>query len=323
MAAAADLQQAVRYHRAGDFPRAEALYRAVLKDTPFNATAAHNLGLLGMQAGRPKDAIALLQQAVRLAGDRGEFWQSLAHCRFLLGEWESAAEVIRTAIARGIDGARFGALSLAMDGQPGGRKVFCVGRNKTGTTTMAAALRSLGFTVGLQARGEMLRGDWARRDFGRIVALCRTADAFQDVPFSLADTFRAVDAAFPGSKFVLTVRDSPEQWFESLVRFHTKIVGKGRVPTADDLREFEYRYKGYLWDAFVSNYGTDETRLYDRDAYVASYLAYNASVTEHFGDRSDALLVLNVGDADAMERLCVFLGVDRGNRTMPHLNRTQ
>jgi tetratricopeptide (TPR) repeat protein len=323
MTGVTDLQQAIAFHRAGDFSRAEALYRAVLKDMPYEAVAAHNLGLLGIRAGRLREALPLLQQAVRLAGDRAEFWKSLVHCRFLMGEWEAAAESIRTAAARGIDEARFAGLRQAMDGEPGGRKVFCVGRNKTGTTSMAAALRSLGFRVGLQARGEMLRRDWARRDFTRIIALCRTADAFQDVPFSNADTYRAVDAAFPGSRFVLTVRDSPEQWFESLVRFHTRIVNKGRIPTADDLREFEYRYKGYLWEAFVSTYCNDEKLLYDRDAYIANYLEHNRQVTEHFRDRPGDLLVLNVSQADAMPALCAFLGIEHQGQAMPHLNRTR
>jgi tetratricopeptide (TPR) repeat protein len=322
MTGASDLQQAIVHHKAGDFGRAEALYRAILRNTPYNAVATHNLGLLGMQAGRLRDALALLQQAVRLDAARAEFWLSLVRCRYLMGEWEGAAELIRSAVAKGIDEKRFRPIEQAMSGQPGGRKVFCVGRNKTGTTSMEAALRSLGFTMGLQARGEMLKHDWGRRDFTRINALCQTADAFQDVPFSGADTFRAVDAAFPGSRFVLTVRNSPEQWFESLVRFHTRIVNKGRVPTADDLRDFEYRYKGYLWEAFVLSYGDDERLLYDRDTYIASYVEHNRSVTEHFRDRPDDLLVLNVSDADAMPRLCGFLGLEYRGQAMPHLNRS-
>lgn len=209
-----------------------------------------------------------------------------------------------------------------MTGPAGGRKVVCVGRNKTGTTSIEAALRSLGLRLGLQARGETIRADWARRDFARVVALCRTADAFQDVPFSYPETYRAVDAAFPGSKFILTVRDSAHQWFDSLVRFHTKIVGKGRLPTPDDLRAFDYRYPGYLWDGFVQQYGDDERRLYDRDLYISHYLEHNRSVTEHFHDRPDDLLVLNVAHPDAMQRLCDFIGAPYAGQAMPHLNRS-
>jgi hypothetical protein len=244
----------------------------------------------------------------------------MANCKYALGLWEDAEALIRETEARGLSDTGLAAVAAAMRGEPGGRKVFCVGRNKTGTTSLEAALQLLGLRMGLQARGEMLRSDWSRRDFTRILELCRTADAFQDVPFSLPFTFQALDMGFPGSKFILTLRDSPEQWFDSVKRFQTKIVNKGRLPTADDLREFEYRYKGYLWDAFVTNYGNDERLLYDKDTYIARYLSHNRSVIDYFRFRTDDLLVLNVGEPDAMRRLCEFLGLPFRGQTMPRLN---
>ena len=57
-------------------------------------------------------------------------------------------------------------------------KVFCVGRNKTGTTSLAALMRELGYEVGEQAPAELLVEDWARGDFRAIVRLCRRADFF-------------------------------------------------------------------------------------------------------------------------------------------------
>jgi hypothetical protein len=316
------LNSAISLHQAGRLQEAAQQYLLVLAGRPEHAVANHNLGVLIAQSGRPEHAVPYLERAVQSAPQGVECWRSLANCRYVMGLWEEAMATIEQAEGAGLADPYFRQLRDAMLGSPGGRKVFCVGRNKTGTTSIEAALHSFGLRLGLQARGEMLKGDWAKRDFTRIVALCRTADAFQDVPFSNAHTFRAVDASFPGSKFILTVRDSPEQWFESLVRFHTRIVGKGRLPTADDLREFTYRYKGFLWEAFVLTYGDDERLLYDRDAYIANYLDHNRSVTEHFRHRPDDLLVLNVGDADAMQRLCSFLDVPYRGQAMPHLNRS-
>lgn len=209
-----------------------------------------------------------------------------------------------------------------MTGTAGGRKVVCVGRNKTATTSLESALRSLGPGLGLQARGQTIPADWARRDFARVVALCRTADAFQDVPSSYPETCRAVDAAFPGSKFILTVRDRAQQWFDPLVRFHTRIVGKGRLPTADDLRAFDDRYPGCLWEGFVRQDGDDERRLYHRDLHIFHDLEHHRSVTEQFHDRPDDLLVLNVAHPDAMQRLCDFIGAPYAGQAMPHLNRS-
>lgn len=202
-------------------------------------------------------------------------------------------------------------------------KVFCIGRNKTGTTSLEAALRNLGYRLGNQAAGEMLLFDWARRDFRRIIELCKTADAFQDIPFSLGYTYQAVDAAFPGSKFILTVRDDPEQWFDSVVRFHAKIMRVDGVPTAADLANHHYRYKGQLWDSARLIYGVDASTLYDKKIYVAHYLRHNQSVLDYFRHRRNELLILNVARADAMEKLCRFLGAEYRGEMMPHLNSSR
>lgn len=201
-------------------------------------------------------------------------------------------------------------------------KVFCIGRNKTGTTSIGRALEQLGYKLGVQAEAELLIEDWARRDFRSIVDYCCSADAFQDIPFSLDYTYQAVDSAFPGSKFILTVRDSAEQWFSSLTAFHTKIIRKGCLPTAEDLKEFPYRYPGWLWRTHQLVYGIDEQSLYDRDLYIKHYHAHNDRVLHYFERRKDALLVLNVSQTDAMPRLCEFLEVPYRGQKMPHVNRT-
>lgn len=203
------------------------------------------------------------------------------------------------------------------------RKLFCIGFNKTGTTSLAAALFSLGFRIGDQVQAEVLIDDWARRDFHRIIAYCRTADAFQDVPFSLNHTYGVLDHAYPGAKFILTIRDSADEWFDSLRRFHTKLIGKQRVPTADDLREHEYLDKGWLWHAHQLLFNVDESNLYARDYYVEQYERHNRQVLDYFRHRPDDLLVLNVGERDAMRALCEFLGVENDGRQMPHLNNSQ
>src|SRR5260221_5833998 len=148
------------------------------------------------------------------------------------------------------------------------RKVFCIGQNKTGTTSIAAAFAQLGYKVGEQSVAELFIEDWSRRDFRRIVRYCRSADAFQDIPFSLDYTYQALDSAYPGSKFILTVRSSGDQWFASVVNFHTKIIGKNRLPTAADLKEFSYRRQGWLWQTLQLVYGDAEDALYEREPYI-------------------------------------------------------
>jgi predicted TPR repeat methyltransferase len=56
-------QIAQEHHRGGRYRQAEEVYRAILADAPNHADATHWLGLLILQAGRPADAIPLLERA--------------------------------------------------------------------------------------------------------------------------------------------------------------------------------------------------------------------------------------------------------------------
>ena len=202
-------------------------------------------------------------------------------------------------------------------------KVFCIGQNKTGTTSVKEVLKRLGYRIGDQAKAELLIHDWAKRDFKKIVKFCHTADAFQDIPFSNDFTYEILDYAFPDSKFILTIRNSKDEWFESLKRFHTKLIGKGRLPTDDDLKAYSYRYKGWMWENMQLKYGIDETSLYNYEIYTDQYEKHNQRVMEYFKYRPDNLLVVNLAEEDAIERLYTFLGVSYDGSEMPHLNQSK
>lgn len=204
-------------------------------------------------------------------------------------------------------------------------KIFCIGHNKTGTTSIEAVLKSFGYKVGLQFEAETFITDWAIRDFRRIIEYCKTADAFQDVPFSLDFTYQTIDRAFPGSKFILSVRNSAEEWYNSLVRFYGKIIGveANRVPGVDDIKNFYYAGEGWLWRFQKYVYGVNESTLFDKEFYMAYYKKHNAQVIEYFKYRPNDLLVLNVADSSAMKLLCDFLEVKYTGQVMPHLNKSK
>lgn len=238
-------------------------------------------------------------------------WDLLCTTRLILGQ--EAEQALR----RSLDLVPEGAL------QRSGRKVFCIGANKTGTTSIASVFRQLGLQVGDQAQAEMLVHDWARHDFRRLIHYCRYADAFQDLPFSLPGTFRALDEAFPGARFILTVRENAQVWFESLLGHHRRLAGHDRTPTAADLRQVRYRYPGFVLDALRLSYGADEGQLYDRRRYMQHYRDHVTSVKAYFSDRPQDLLVLDVGRPNAMRRLLNFLGHPYEGQRMPHLNKAR
>lgn len=203
-------------------------------------------------------------------------------------------------------------------------KIFCIGRNKTGTTSLAKAFTDLGYVVGDQASAERLADQhYFDGRFGPIMDYCKRAQVFQDVPFSWPMTYAQLDKAFPGSKFILTVRNDPEQWYQSITRYHGKLFGlNGRVPpTADDLRRANYVRTGYMYN-ILRIHGTTDEDPYNRDIMIAHYERYNREVMAYFADRPQDLLVLNIAEPGAYERFAGFLGETSPYQDFPWENRT-
>jgi hypothetical protein len=200
-------------------------------------------------------------------------------------------------------------------------KIFCIGCNKTGTTSLERALKELGYSMGNQAQGEWLAKNYLNADFESIQEFCLSADAFQDVPFSLPGTYVHLDRVFTRAKFILTVRDSADQWYESLIRAHSNFVAAGNLPTTEDLKACEYRYPGYMWDVQCRVIAADENEPYDKEALVRFYNTHNESVRNHFKN-TDKLLEINVSQPGAYQRMCQFLGINSPNEDFPWLNRT-
>jgi hypothetical protein len=202
-------------------------------------------------------------------------------------------------------------------------KVFLVGRDRTGTALLAAALEGVGYRIGSQHREVVLLDDWQRGDFRDLIDYCCSADAFQDVPFNLPLTYRALDSAFPSAKFILTVRDSAEQWYKSVATYHAYLMGLDRWPEAADLKQFSYHEPGWLWRQQRYVYGIDEASLYDPAIYKAHYLNHNADVIAYFRDRPQRLLVLNLAHETAAQDLARFLGIGALGVTIPIPSQTR
>ena len=205
----------------------------------------------------------------------------------------------------------------------GNRKIFCIGLNKTGTTSLHKEMINLGYIAGGQQQAELLFDDWVKRDFKRIIKYCKTAVFFQDIPFSLPYTFIAMDQAFPGSKFILTLRDSAEQWYESLIRFHGKIWADGRIPpTPQDLRNATYIYKGYPHHISMHIFNVPEDDPYNKDILLEHYQTHKENVLGYFRYRPDDLLIIKIKEDADYTQFCEFLGVEQKKTSFPWENRT-
>jgi hypothetical protein len=143
----------------------------------------------------------------------------------------------------------------------------------------------------------------AHGDFGMFSTDEPPHDAGTDV--SVAACYRELDEAFPGSKFVLTVRDA-EDWLRSIVRHFAKLPkwsGEG------DWKTIRERVYSSAWP--------------DPEQFLAGYRAHLVGVASHFRDRGDDLLVLNVTAGEGWQRLCPFLGVEIPDMEFPSTNHAE
>ncbi len=202
-------------------------------------------------------------------------------------------------------------------------KIFCIGANKTGTTSLEKALTDLGYKMGDQRVGELLFKEYAHRNFKPIIDFCYTADAFQDAPFSFQHTFIPLDQHFPNAKFILTVRDSESQWYDSLIRFHNQLFKKGEgVPTMEDLKNVPYHYKGFVWEVRNLVFGfQEEDDPYDREVWIRHYRTHNAAVRDYFRNKTN-FLEINLSDIQAYQKMCEFLRKDPLYDSFPWENKS-
>lgn len=202
-------------------------------------------------------------------------------------------------------------------------KLFCIGLNKTGTTTLETVLKQFQYKLGNQAKAELLIEDWHRGNFKPIIKFCSTAEAFQDIPFSLPHTYKALDENFKNAKFILTERDSAEQWYTSLTRFHSKLWADGeRIPTIEDLKKADYRAPGYTYRANRYMYNTPESDPYNKAQMLKFYNAHNQAVKSYFKNRPEKLLTINVSNASDYAKLCLFLNKPVSATDFPWKNKT-
>ncbi len=205
----------------------------------------------------------------------------------------------------------------------GKQKKICIGLNKTGTTSLEKEMIDLGFIVGDQWKFTKMIEYWAKRDFKPIIKLCKTAQFFQYAPFSYPFTFIIMDQAFPKSKFILTIRDNADQWYNSLIKFHGKLWGNGSIPpTIDDLKKAPGPWPGFRYYAHKIVKNVPENYLYNRTILIDFYNIHNKNVTDYFKHRANDLLVINLREKNSYARFCDFLGVEQLKEKFPWENKT-
>ena len=110
-------------------------------------------------------------------------------------------------------------------------KIFCIGLNKTRTTSLHNMFHKFGYKINNQHKAERMLDQYISNNFDGYLKYCELFDFFQDVPFSLPKTYEILEKKFPNAKFILSVRNDSETWVNSLIKYHNKVLYHGRKPT--------------------------------------------------------------------------------------------
>lgn len=209
-------------------------------------------------------------------------------------------------------------------------KVFGLGLTHTATSSLSEALNTLGirsihYPLDRRTYRELSRGTFE-------LTLLRRYQAITDI--TVAPYYPQLDRAYPGSKFILTVREKGA-WLRSMARRNEawrryahenlfvrcsrmlrdewQVHGLGAVRSTwsrirdERIREF-YR---------VATYGV--VAFSDAELVSSVYDRHRRNVLEYFEGRPDDVLVLDITSGEGWEKLCPFLGRPIPAEPFPHV----
>lgn len=176
-------------------------------------------------------------------------------------------------------------------------KIFGIGLNKTGTTSLKQAFEQLGYRH--LSRKPRLFKLWKRQQYDEIFDFIDDFETFEDWPWPLMVPQLAT--RFPDAKFVLTRRKSATIWVESLKR-----QSEQTNPDNNPRRAI---------------YGHDYPHGHEAD-HIAFYEKHMMEVRSFFADAPERLLDVCWDDGEGWPELCNFLECPKPWGGFPHANKS-
>lgn len=183
-------------------------------------------------------------------------------------------------------------------------KIFCIGLNKTGTSSLDEAFKILGFkSVHFNCNKGNIKNIIEKnyKNGDTLLLGIEDYDAYSD--WNNPNTcylYKEFDKVYPNSKFILNTRNF-EDWLLSREK-HLK-----KKP---NLKELQKKHPDSAWYNI------------DKEAWTKEWQEVHEDIITYFKDRPEDLLIINVPSGEGWEKLCPFLGVPIPNQTFPQKNKT-
>lgn len=196
-------------------------------------------------------------------------------------------------------------------------KILGVGLSKTGTVSLHAALRILGFSS-LHYDEVRLTRVLDGSDSSPSFRVYDDVDAVVDLP--AAYFYDELREAYPDCRCILTVRNV-DDWWRSVARHFnerhpiTTSGANGEPALNEAMPAEEARFR-----TLVRNYVYGSTTAHEF-LYKKKFREHNERVVRTIPP--DRLLVMDITAGDGWSQLCPFLGVRAPFRRFPHKNRSK
>ena len=166
-------------------------------------------------------------------------------------------------------------------------RIFGLGLSRTGTTTLNETLRLMGYnTIHYPTSKEL----WSESN-----------DGATDIPTIPA--YKLLDKVFPGSKFILTMRDKQE-WMRSMYPYLERKRNWNQGSAQVQLR--------------IDVYGAP---FFEEEKYSNAFDKHHEDVIQYFKERPEDLLIVNILNGESPKSLYDFLGKDNAPEQYGHHNK--
>jgi len=175
-------------------------------------------------------------------------------------------------------------------------KIFGIGLNKTGTKTLGECFKILGYnhkSYDYELLEKLFNGEKEN-----VLKITEKFDSFEDWPWPLL--YKELYDKYPDAKFILTIRKTPEIWFESLCK-HSIRTG----PTL--ARKFVYGF---------------EMPQHNKKEHIEFYNKHNFEVINYFSNKPNRLLIACWENGNAWKEISDFLKLPTPLENFPHENKS-
>lgn len=218
------------------------------------------------------------------------------------------------------------------------RKIFCVGNNKTGTTSLGVFLKKLGYDVAPQTPAMRIYVSHLDKKLDlwpHLSSFIDKHDAFQDFPFADTEILDDLVKKYRDAKFIYSIRN-PRSWYNSMIKFHAKMF-KFSIFQDDKFwspcdksemmralgKKVDSAYELSIGEIHMIRFGlASQNELFNRKIYMQHHIDHEKNALKSL--RGTNHLMIDVTRDTRIEmKICDFLEIKQpSSHQFPHANKS-